>query len=82
VVEAKGGTTVVAYAKDDDVIAAITAFKEANKPVYEPRPDRGGYNRRPRPDYHNNHSGPYTPRTENKDTAAVTDKPKIVAKVD
>jgi small subunit ribosomal protein S2 len=84
VVEAKGGTTVVAYAKDDDVIAAITAFKDANKPVYEPRPDRGqgGYNRRPRPDYHNNHSGPYTPRTENKDATPPSDKPKIVAKVD
>ncbi len=51
VVEAKGGMPVVAYAKDDDVIAKIIAFKEANK-LTEFRSDRPSYPRRP-----------FTPRT-------------------
>lgn len=42
IVEAKGGVTVVAYTKDEDFIAKITALKEATKPqerTYTPRPD-------------------------------------------
>jgi small subunit ribosomal protein S2 len=40
IVEAKGGITVVAYTKDEDFIAKISALKEANKPQersYAPR---------------------------------------------
>ncbi len=83
VVEAKGGTTVVAYVKDDDVIASITAFKEAYKPVYEPRGDRPGF-RRPRPDYRSS-SAPRSEtyvKKEEASPAPVTDKPKIDAKVE
>jgi small subunit ribosomal protein S2 len=54
IVEAKGGVTVVAYTKDDDFIAKITALKELNKPQDRER----SYG--PRPSYHRSSSSTST----------------------
>jgi small subunit ribosomal protein S2 len=55
IVEAKGGITVVAYTKDEDFIAKISALKEANKPQDRER----SYGSRP--DYRSSSPRTYTP---------------------